>query len=55
MRILITGAAGMLGQDLYEAAINAGHEAVGLARGELDVTDTGAVRAAVASARPDTV
>jgi dTDP-4-dehydrorhamnose reductase len=55
MRIVITGAAGMLGQDLYEAAITAGHDAVGLARDELDVTDSGAVSAAVASARPDVV
>jgi dTDP-4-dehydrorhamnose reductase len=55
MRILITGAAGMLGQDLYEAAVAAGHEAVGLARDELNVTNAGAVRAAVAGARPDAV
>jgi dTDP-4-dehydrorhamnose reductase len=55
MRILITGAAGMLGQDLYEAAVTAGHEAVGLARGELDVTNAGAVHEAVAAARPDAV
>jgi dTDP-4-dehydrorhamnose reductase len=55
MRVLITGAAGMLGQDLYDAAILAGHDAVALAHGELDITDPAAVHVAVASARPDVV
>jgi dTDP-4-dehydrorhamnose reductase len=55
MRILITGAAGMLGQDLGEAAGAAGHEVFGLARAELDVTDADAVEASVARARPDVV
>jgi dTDP-4-dehydrorhamnose reductase len=55
MRIVVTGAAGMLGQDLYEAATAAGHDTVGLARDELDVTDSSAVSAAVASARPHVV
>jgi dTDP-4-dehydrorhamnose reductase len=55
MRILITGAAGMLGQDLHDAVLTAGHEVVGLTRDELDVTDAGAVAAAVAGARADVV
>jgi dTDP-4-dehydrorhamnose reductase len=55
MRILITGAAGMLGQDLCEAAAAAGHDALGLARSQLDVSDAGAVDAALAGARPDVV
>jgi dTDP-4-dehydrorhamnose reductase len=55
MRILITGAAGMLGRDVADAARAAGHEAVALARPDLDVTDAAAVRAAVARARPDAV
>ena len=55
MRILITGAAGMLGQDVCEAAWAAGHEPTALARAELDITDDAAVHAAVAKARPDAV
>jgi dTDP-4-dehydrorhamnose reductase len=55
MRILITGAAGMLGQDVCEAAWSAGHEPTALARSELDVTDEAAVHAAMAKARPDAV
>ncbi len=45
----------MLGQDLLLAAAAAGHDAVGLARGELDITDPAAVRAAVAAHAPDAV
>src|SRR5690349_24181378 len=53
MRLLVTGAAGMLGNDVAAAA--AGHEVIALARAELDVTDAAAVNAAVADARPDAV
>jgi dTDP-4-dehydrorhamnose reductase len=53
MRILITGAAGMLGHDVVEAA--AAHDAVALSRAELDITDERAVHAAVARVRPDVV
>lgn len=45
-RYLITGAAGMLGQDLRHAL--AGREVTALTRAELDVTDADAVLAAVA-------
>lgn len=55
MRILVTGAAGMLGCDVVAAAQAAGHEVVALARAELDIADAGAVDAAVAGARPDAV
>jgi dTDP-4-dehydrorhamnose reductase len=55
MRILITGAAGMLGQDVAAAALAAGHDAVSLPRAELDISDGDAVAAAGAAARPDTV
>ncbi len=54
-RILITGAAGMLGLDVAAAAVAAGHEVVTRARAELDITDPAAVRAAVADAEPDAV
>jgi dTDP-4-dehydrorhamnose reductase len=55
MRLLVTGAAGMLGRDVVAAAGEAGHEAVALARADLDITDAAAVNAAVASARPDAI
>jgi dTDP-4-dehydrorhamnose reductase len=55
MRLLVTGAAGMLGRDVVAAAGDAGHEAVALARADLDITDAAAVRAAVLAARPDAV
>jgi dTDP-4-dehydrorhamnose reductase len=55
MRLLVTGAGGMLGRDVIAAARDAGHEPRGLTRGELDVTDPAAVAAAVAGARPGAV
>ncbi|MFT2689671.1 dTDP-4-dehydrorhamnose reductase [Clavibacter zhangzhiyongii] len=45
-RILVTGGRGMLGQDLLPAL--AAHDVTAPARGELDITDEAAVRAAVA-------
>jgi dTDP-4-dehydrorhamnose reductase len=47
-RWLVVGAAGMLGQDVLEAATDAGHQVAGVGRGDLDVTDAAAARAAVA-------
>ena len=55
MRLLITGAAGMLGADVRRAAGRAGHDVVALTRSDLDLTDAGAVRTAVADARPEVV
>ncbi len=55
MRLLITGAAGMLGQDLAAAAAAADHQVVALARAELDITDPGAVEAAIGAAQADAV
>jgi len=55
MRLLVTGAAGMLGRDVVAAAESAGHDAVALARRDLDIADPAAVRAAFAAARPDAV
>jgi dTDP-4-dehydrorhamnose reductase len=55
MRILITGAAGMLGQDVQLACQAAGHEALALARAELDITDPESVAAAFTGARCDAV
>ena len=52
MRFVITGAAGMLGQDLAAAAKGAGHDVVAFARAELDIADGDAVnRRSAARAR----
>jgi dTDP-4-dehydrorhamnose reductase len=53
MRLLVTGAAGMLGTEVVAA--RGGHEVVALARAALDITDAAAVRAAVRDSRPDAV
>lgn len=55
MRILITGAAGMLGQDLVAAAAAAGHEPLALSRADLDITDEAAVHRAMRAHGPDVV
>jgi dTDP-4-dehydrorhamnose reductase len=55
MRLAITGAAGMLGQDLLATAQAAGHEVLGFPRADLDITDTAAVSRVLADARPDVV
>ena len=55
MRILITGAGGMLGTDVRAACEQAGHEPLALARAELDIADRDAVLTAVARAAPDVV
>jgi dTDP-4-dehydrorhamnose reductase len=55
MRLLITGAAGMLARDVADAAAEDGQDVVALARRELDVTDAAAVREAIADAEPDAV
>ncbi len=55
MKVLIAGAAGMLGRDVVLAAGNAGHDVVGFGHTELDVVDQGAVVAKVGLERPDVV
>jgi dTDP-4-dehydrorhamnose reductase len=55
MRILITGAGGMLGSDVCRAASAAGLEVVALDHAALDVADRGAVESAVAHERPGAV
>ncbi len=47
----MTGAGGMLGQDVVAAAVRAGHEPVALSRQQLDVSDGRAVTEAIAGAR----
>jgi dTDP-4-dehydrorhamnose reductase len=55
MKLLVTGAAGMLGRDVASAAAAAGHDLTALGHGELDIADGAAVAAAVSEARPDAV
>ncbi len=55
MRLLVTGAAGMLGQDVTAAGQAAGHDVTALARRDLDLTDPSAVATAIRDARPDAV
>jgi dTDP-4-dehydrorhamnose reductase len=55
MRLLVIGAAGMLGQDLTAAAEGAGHECAGLDLPELDILDASATHAAVREHEPDVV
>ena len=53
MKVLVTGAAGMLGRDVMLAAGNAGHDVVGYGRAELDVTDPAALSRKFDLERPD--
>jgi dTDP-4-dehydrorhamnose reductase len=55
MRLLITGAAGMLGQDVGAVGTAAGLDTVSLARAELDIANRDAVDAAVSRLRPDAI
>jgi len=54
MRILVTGARGMLGTELC-AALQGAHEVIGADLEDFDITDTAATLAAVRGARPDWV
>jgi len=53
VRLLVTGAAGMLGQDVIRAGARAGHELLGFDHGELDVADGASVADALEGAAPD--
>jgi len=55
MHVVITGAAGMLGQDLAAAAKSAGHDVLALSRAELDISDRAAVEHALNAGRADVV
>jgi dTDP-4-dehydrorhamnose reductase len=55
VKVLITGAAGMLGRDMVLAAGNAGHAVVGFGHTELDVADEAAVERKFEAERPDVV
>jgi len=55
MRLLVTGAEGMLGRRVVEQATRRGHETLGVDIGDFDVTDAQAVFDCVANARPEAV
>ena len=55
MKLLITGAAGMLGRDVMLAAGNAGHDVIGFGHNELDVADAAALGSKIGLERPDVV
>jgi dTDP-4-dehydrorhamnose reductase len=54
-RILITGAGGMLGQDVVDAADQAGLTPIALAHAELDIADWAEAREAIDATEPDVV
>lgn len=55
MKLLLTGAGGLLAREFSDLAPAAGHTLVALPRAELDVTDARAVHAALDRHRPDVV
>jgi dTDP-4-dehydrorhamnose reductase len=55
MKVLVTGAAGMLGRDVMLAAGNAGHDVVGFGHAELDIADATTVEKKFDLERPDVV
>jgi len=55
MRILVTGAGGMLGRDMTLELAARRHDVVALTRGDLDIADIGAVRERISALRPDVV
>ncbi|HEY9792261.1 MAG TPA: dTDP-4-dehydrorhamnose reductase [Candidatus Obscuribacterales bacterium] len=55
MKVLITGASGMLGRALVPCLEARGHKVRGLSRDELDITDYAQVANTIARAKPDVV
>jgi dTDP-4-dehydrorhamnose reductase len=55
MKLLVTGAGGMLGRAVVEAAQRLGHDVRGATRADLDVTDPVALHHAVTRRRPDAI
>ncbi|MSO40685.1 MAG: dTDP-4-dehydrorhamnose reductase [Solirubrobacterales bacterium] len=55
MKLIVTGAGGMLGQDVVTVATSVGHEVTALSHDDLDVTDPAAVERAVTRQRPGAV
>jgi dTDP-4-dehydrorhamnose reductase len=55
MKVLVTGAGGMLARDLIPVLSGRGHETLPLTEMELDITDTHAVSTIVESIRPELI
>ena len=55
MRILVSGASGLLGKELMREISQRGHEAVGIGRRDADITDRAAVLSLVEAAKPDSI
>lgn len=55
MKVLVTGAAGMLGRDIVAEFQRRGHDVIPLDRARLDIADLRAVREAIGSLKPDLV
>jgi dTDP-4-dehydrorhamnose reductase len=55
MRVLVTGAGGMLGQAVAAEARRLGHDVRALVRADLDITDAEAVRRTLQSAEPEAI
>src|SRR5919199_3368178 len=55
MKVLVTGAGGMLGHDVVRAARYVNHDVVALTHAELDVTDGRRVRRTIARLAPEAV
>lgn len=55
MRIAVIGANGQLGSDLVPVLTGAGHEVVGLAHAQVEVSEQDAVRSALGTVEPDLV
>jgi dTDP-4-dehydrorhamnose reductase len=55
MRILVTGASGMLGQEVVAVGPSHGHEVIALAHADLDIADAGAIDSTLAEYTPDAV
>lgn len=55
MRIIVTGAGGMLGKDLVELLIGRHHDVLPMSHGALDITSLGQVRETVSRNKPQVV
>jgi dTDP-4-dehydrorhamnose reductase len=55
VKLLVTGAAGMLGQDVCRVAQHAGHEPIAIDLPDLDITDPGAVRTFLQERQPEAI
>ncbi len=55
MKVLVTGAAGMLGLDVLRAGERAGYELIGMDLPEIDITDSASVESVLERVTPDAV